>query len=59
MKDEASSVPINGFVGLKSKMNIFFTEDNYESKNAKDIDNNVIAGELKYKDYKKLICEMK
>ena len=31
MKDETSSVPIKGFVGLKSKMYTFIKEENHES----------------------------
>ena len=41
-------MPIKGFVGLKSKMYTFITEDNHESKKAKGI----IDDELKYEDYK-------
>ena len=41
-------MPIKSFVGLKSKMYTFITEDNHESKKAKGI----IDDELKYEDYK-------
>ena len=37
MKDEICGIPIKGFVGLKSKMRTFITEDNHESKKSKDI----------------------
>ena len=32
MENETSGVPIKGFVGLKSKICTFITEDNHESK---------------------------
>ena len=51
MKDETCDVPIKGFVGLKSKMYTFVTEENHESKKAKDINRNVVDDELKYEDY--------
>ena len=35
MKDETSGVSIKSFVGLKSKMNTFITENNHESKKRK------------------------
>ena len=35
MKDETSGLYIKDFVGLKSKMHTFITEDNLESKKAK------------------------
>ena len=46
MKDDTCSMPINGFVRLKSKMYIFFTEENHESKKAKDIDKNIVDDKL-------------
>ena len=55
MKDETYSVPIKGFVGLKSKMCTFIKEDNHESKKAKGINNNVVDDELKYEDYKNVL----
>ena len=45
-------MPIKAFLGLKSKTYTFITEDNHESKRAKDINKNVVADELKYEDYK-------
>ena len=47
MKDETSGVPINGFVGLKSKMYTFIAEDNHEAKNLKGTNNNFVDNELK------------
>ena len=45
MKDVTCCVPIKG---LKSNV----TEDNHESKNAKEINKNIVDDELKYEDYK-------
>ena len=53
MKDEVCGVPIKGFVGLKSKKNVFMTEDNHESKRAEGINKNVVDDELKYEEYKR------
>ena len=52
MKDETCGVPVKHFVGLKSNMYTFVTESNNESKEAKDINKNVIQDELEYKDHK-------
>ena len=51
-KDETCSVPIKGFVGLKSKIYAFITKDKYESKKVKCINKNVLDNELKYENYK-------
>ena len=42
MKDETCDVPVKHFVRLKSNMYTFVTESNNESKEAKDINKNVI-----------------
>ena len=52
MKHETCGVSIKDFVGLKSKMYAFISEDNHESKKVKGIDKNVVNDELKYEDYK-------
>ena len=44
--------PIKGFVGLKSKIYTFATEDNHESKKAKVLNKHSVNDELKYVDYK-------
>ena len=51
-KDEQCGVSILGFVGLKSKIQTFITEDYHECKVAKDINKNIVDDELKYEDYK-------
>ena len=50
IEDETSGLLIKGFVGLKSKMYTFKTEDNHESKKTKEIRKNVADDELKYED---------
>ena len=50
-KDEASGDPITEFVGLKSKMYSYKTE-NKENKTAKDVKKNVIKHELCLSDYR-------
>ena len=54
MKHETNSVPIKGFVGLKSKMYTFIIEDNHESKKAKGIHKNV-DDQIKYEDCKNIL----
>ena len=55
MKDETCAVPIKDFVGLKSYMCTSTTEDNHESKKAKDANKNAVDDELKYEDYKNVL----
>ena len=55
MKDETCGVPIKDFEGLKSKMCTSTTEDNHESKKAKDTSKNAADDELKYEDYKNVL----
>ena len=50
-KDEAAGEPITEFVGLKSKMYSYKTE-NKENKTAKGVKKNVIKRELCYSDYR-------
>ena len=46
---------MKGFVGLKSKMYTFITENNHESKKARGINKNDVDDELKYEDYKNVL----
>ena len=48
-------VPIEDFVGLKSKTYSFITEENHESKKAKGINKNAVDDELKYGDYNNVL----
>ena len=55
MKDEICVLPIKGFVGLKSKMYNFITDDNCESEKEKGINKNVAYDELKSEDYQNVL----
>ena len=55
IKEETSGLPIKGFAGLKSKMNIFITEDKYEYEKVKGINENAVEYELNYKDCKSVL----
>ena len=58
-KDEAAGIPINEFVGLRSKMYSYIKE-NYEcGKTAKGIKKNVIKNDIKHKDYKNVLFNNK
>ena len=52
-KDEAASIPIVEFVGLKSKMFCYIKNDEKGGKTAKGIEKNVIKNYIKHEDYKK------
>ena len=51
-KDEACSVPIIEFIGLKSKMYSYIKNNEKDGKTAKGIKKNVIMNNIKHKDYK-------
>ena len=52
MKDETAGVPIVEFVGLRSKMYSYVTNDERGCKTAKGIKKNVVRNLLKHEDYK-------
>ena len=56
IKNETCGLSIKCFVILKSKIYNFITEDNHESKKAKDIKEIVLSDELKYKQ--KMFCSI-
>ena len=55
-KDEAAGMPIKEFIGLRSKMYSYKKEDKVE-KTAKGIKKNIIKGNIKHEDYKKVLFE--
>ena len=56
-KDEAAGMPIKEFIGLRSKMYSYQKEDNKVEKTAKGIKKNIIKGNIKHEDYKKVLFE--
>ena len=58
-KDEAASIPIVEFVGLKSKMYSYIKNDEKGGKTAKGIKKNIIKNELKHEDYKNVLLNNK
>ena len=61
MKDETAGVPIVEFVGLRSKMYSYVTNDEKGCKTAKGIKKNVVRNLLKHEDYKNTLfnnCQM-
>ena len=58
MKDEATGVGKEEFVGLKPKMYSFQVDNNIEHKKAKDMDKNV-AGTISHNEYKDLLLNNK
>ena len=55
LKDEAASIPIVEFVGLKSKMYSYIKNDEKGAKTAKGIKKNVIKNHIKHEDYKEVL----
>ena len=58
-KDEAASIPIVEFVGLKSKMYSNIKNDEKGGKTAKGIKKNVNKNDLKHEDYKNMLLNNK
>ena len=58
-KDEAASIPIVEFVGLKSKMYSYIKNVEKGGKTAKGIKKNVIKNDLKHEDYKNVLLNNK
>ena len=58
-KDEAKGVPINEFVGLRSKMYSYIKDNQKEERTAKGIKKNVIKQNLKHQDYLNTLFNMK
>ena len=58
-KDEACSIPITEFVGLRSKMYSYIKDNNKGGKTAKGIKKNIIKNNIKHEDYKNVLLENK
>ena len=50
-KDEVSGIPINEFIGLRSKMYSYIKDTNERGKTAKGIKKNVITKDIKHDNY--------
>lgn len=55
MKDETAGNPITEFVGLRSKLYAFKTDDNHEEKRAKGISKNIVKQTINIEDYKAVL----
>ena len=51
-KDKTAGVPMNEFIGLRSKMYCYIKYNQNCGKTAKGIKKNVIKNEIKYEDYR-------
>ena len=58
-KDQASGVPIDEFVGLKSKMYSYVKDNDKFGRTAKGIKKVVIKKDIKHKDYKNILFNNK
>ena len=54
-KDEAASIPITEFIGLKSKMYSYVKEDETGNRTAKGIKKSVIKNDIKHENYKQTL----
>ncbi len=59
MKDEAASVPIYEFVGLRSKMYSYMKDDLKGGRTAKGVKKNTIKKDIKHENYKETLFENK
>ena len=57
-KDEAGSVAIEEFVGLKPKMYSIFLDDSSEHKKAKGVNRNAVAA-ISHNEYKDVLLNQK
>ena len=58
-KDEATSIPIIEFIGLRSKMYTYLKDNNQVDKKAKGIKKIVIKKDIKHQDYKDTLFNKK
>ena len=58
-KDEVSGIPINEFIGLRSKMYSYLRDTNESDKTAKGTKKNVIKKDIKHENYKDVLFNNK
>ena len=58
-KDEVSGIPINEFIGLRSKMYSYLTDNDECGKTAKGIKKNIIKKDIKHENYKDILLNNK
>ena len=58
-KDEASGIPINEFIGLRSKMYSYIKDTDECDKKAKGVKKNVIKKDIKHDNYKDVLFNSK
>ena len=59
MKDEACGIPINEFIGLRSKMYSYVKDNEQSARTAKGIKKNVIKKNINHKNYKDTLFNKK
>ena len=57
--DEASGIPVNEFIGLRSKMYSYLKDTDECGKTAKGINKNVIKKDVKHENYKDVLFNNK
>ena len=58
-KDEASGIPINEFIGLRSKMYSYLKDTDEYGKTAKGTNKNITKKDIKHKNYKEVVFSNK
>ena len=58
-KDEASGIPVNEFIGLRSKMYSYIKDTDECDKKAKGIKKNVKKKDIKHENYKDVLFNSK
>ena len=58
-KDEVSGIPINTFIGLRSKMYSYLKDTDEGGKTAKSVKKNVIKKSIKHENYKEVLFNNK
>ena len=58
-KDEVSGIPVDEFIGLRSKMYSYLKDINERGKTVKGIKKNVIKKDIKHENYKDVLFNNK